>query len=552
MSRLRLVACAFPALLAAAQPAAAQRVLGFGDDAATLPAGMVRVTAGSLWDRANERYDADGKLRPLGAAASPAAWNGRYDVRLAAANPLVQSLSGLSAFDASLGSLSIGRRDASADGLFRIELGLLPRVTVGASARVANHAIEPGVTLNPALVEGTVGFNPAWTNTVARDRNSVLVTQFDSAVAQTGRRITQCQAAPATNGCTAIVANVSGAQALVTNAAAFATAINALYGGRKNAVGLPFVPVGNGAAQRAIDQRIQGFRDQFAALGNTVLGAQGPAGGALFSPADFTTLLTDSLYGFGLRPVRTVHAYGLGDVSVHAKVLLFQNVGPDTAAIRGFAVRQSAGLSLRLIGGDAPAVDEFFAPSAGTGGGGFTAQSFTDLFYGNRYSATLVVSLDQPTAQDFAMRVPSANAPSIGGVPFPLVAASREIQLHRAPGSRLDVSITPRLALTRNIWLGASWSLSQQASDAWSSAGANSAVEAADVQSWASGTDWTEQRVAFGGTYSTVRAARNGRARRAFDVSYEHTQTLSGSGWRVPHLTRDVLTVRWYPRAWGR
>ncbi len=553
MVRLRLAAFAIPTLLAVAQPARAQRVLGVGDDAATLPAGMLRVTLGSVWDRANERYDAQGKLRALGAAASAGAWNGLYDARLAAANPLVQSLSGLGTFDASLGALSVGRRDASSDGLVRVDLGLLPRVTVGASARVASHAIEPRVTLNPALVEGTVGFNPAWTNTVARDRNTLVVTQFDSAVAQVGRRITQCQATPAASGCTAILASLSGAQTLVANATAFATAMNALYGGRRNAVGLPFVPVGNGAAQRAIDQRVQGYRDQFAALGNSVIGTQGPAGGALFSPADFTTLLTDSLYGFLLRPVRTVHAYGLGDVSAHAKVLLFQNTGPDTASIRGFALRQSVGLSLRLLGGDAPAADEFFAPAAGTGGGGFTAQSFTDLFYGSRYAATLVVSLDQPSAQEFAMRVPSANAPSVGGVPFPLVAASREIQLQRTPGARLDVRFTPRVALTSNFWLGTSWSLSQQSADAWSLAGtAGGTVETTDLQTWASGTDWTEQQVALGGTYSTVRAARDGRARRAFDVSYEHVQTLRGTGWRVPHLTRDVLTVRWYPRVWGR
>jgi hypothetical protein len=41
-----------------------------------------------------------------------------------------------------------------------------------------------------------MGFNPAWTSTTARDRNAALVTQFDSAVTQTTRRITQCQSAP--------------------------------------------------------------------------------------------------------------------------------------------------------------------------------------------------------------------------------------------------------------------------------------------------------------------------------------------------------------------
>src|SRR3972149_748247 len=72
------------ALMATAHPLAAQRALGLGDDAATLPKGVLRVGAGLQWDRANERYDAQGKLRPLGASASTSSWNGQYNTSLAA------------------------------------------------------------------------------------------------------------------------------------------------------------------------------------------------------------------------------------------------------------------------------------------------------------------------------------------------------------------------------------------------------------------------------------------------------------------------------------
>ncbi|MBM3908594.1 MAG: hypothetical protein FJ363_11040 [Gemmatimonadetes bacterium] len=542
--------------LAGVAPAGAQRALGIGGDAATLPAGMLRVGVGPIWERANERHDADGKLRPLGAASSPAAWNGQYDARLAAAQPLVHALSGVSSFDASLGRLLIERRDAAADAALGVELGVTRRLMMGLHLRVANHAIEPAVTLNPGRVEGTMGLNPAWTNTAARDRNTLVLAQFDSAVAQTGRRITQCQASPSTAGCAPILSNVAGAQSLVSNAASFAGQLNALYGGRKNAVGLPFVPVANTAAQTAIAQRMLGYRDQFAVLGNSAIGTQGPAAAALLSPADLTALLTDSLYGYRQRPLRAVHAYGLGDVTVSAKARVFDLLPGDTARIRGFAIRQAVAASLRMVGGDAPAADEVFAPMAGEGGGALALQSFTDLFYGDRWSATVTLGYERPQERAYDARVPAASTPAVGDAPFPFVAADRTVRLTRAPGSRLDVAITPRVSLTRNIRLGATWTYAQQEADTWrvDASGASTLPDGAaeDAAAWAGMTDWSEQRLSIGGTYSTVEATRTGEARLAFDVTYEHQQTLSGSGARVPHLSRDAVIVRWYPRLWGR
>lgn len=555
MFPLRRISLATVLVLAIPCQASAQRVLGIGEDASTLPRGVLRVTAGVLWERADERYDDAGKLRALGAASSTSAWNGRYDPRLLAAGGLVSTLSGLDGFDASLGALAIARRDASLDGPLSVDLGLFSRLTIGARVRVANHGLEPSVRINPARIEGTVGFNPAWHNAAARDRNTQLVAQFDSAAAQTTRRIAQCQALPATAGCSGVLDNLAGAQSLVAGAAAFATALNRLYGGRVGAVGLPFVPVGSGAAQRAINQRILGYRDQFTALGNSAIGTQGPAGGALFSAADLGQLLTDSLYGYQLRPLRAVHAYSPGDIAVHLKLRLFQTVGDDSARVRGFAIRQSAGASLRLYDGASPATDEVFAPTTGDGAPGYTAQSFTDLWFGNRYTATIVVGFDQSMAQDFRMRIPDASAPSTGGAPFPFVMASRAVTLSHTPGARLDVTVTPRLALTRSIWVGGSWAWSQQAADSWSlteTLDGTTRSRAPDVQSWAAGTNWTRQLLGLGGTYSTADAARAGRARQAFDVTYQHQQAIAGRGWRVSRITRDVLSVRWYPRLWGR
>jgi hypothetical protein len=110
------------------------------------------------------------------------------------------------------------------------------------------------------------------------------------------------------------------------------------------------------------------------------------------------------------------------------------------------------------------------------------------------------------------------------------------------------------MTLTRNIRIGATWSLSRQEKDSWSLAETSGAggASAANLTAWTAATDWSEQRLSVGGTYSTVEAARRGHARVAFDVTYEHQQTIAGSGWRVAHLNRDLVTVRWYRSLWGR
>lgn len=557
MTSSRALRFAIPLLICCASPVRAQRALGIGDDASTLPAGRVRWSAAALWDRANERYGPDGKLYALGADASAASWNGAYDTRLALAGTFVRTLAGVATFDPTLGALTVRRRDASADGVFGVDLGVLSRLTIGARVQMASHGIEPYAVLNPARSEGSMGLNPGWRSSDVRAGNALVITQFDSAVAQTTRRVAQCQATPAGSGCAPIIANVAAAQSLVSSAATFASALNALYGGRPNFVGMPFVPVAGSLAQRTIDQRALNFRDQFTALGITALGTRTLVGATLLSPADLATMLSDSLYGYRLRPLRTVHAYGLGDVSVSAKARVFETTGADTSVIRSFAVRQAFGVTARLSGGESPAADEPYAPTTGSGGSGIILQSFTDLFYGSRYAATVVLGMQQDASQEYAMRVPAGDAPAVGGVPSPLQLASRELRVSRAPSALLRVSITPRIALTRNLWIGAGYTYAKQDAETWSVATipvaplGEATASQGDVSTWAAGTSWNEQRLLLGGTYSTVAAARAGRTKRAFDVSYQHEQTLRGSGTRVAHLSRDVVTLRWYARLWG-
>lgn len=542
--RLRLATLAGALILLRPTPVAAQRVLGPWGDASTLRAGQLRLTVGTLWDRANERYDAQGALHPLGASAT--AWDGTFDARLAAAQPLVATLAGQASFAPSLGTLVLGRRDASADGKFDLAVGVTSRLTVGGEIRVINHGIEPGLTINPSGTGATMGLNPAWYTADARARNALVVSQFDSATTQLARRLSQCQGTPALPGCSTVLAGAANIQSLIAGAGSFATALNQLYGGRGASVGLPFVPVLNTAAQRAIAQRLLGYRDQFLQYGNAAIGTDAPVASGIMAPGDFTRLLTDSLYGYRLRPLRPVHAYGLAGAAAHATLRLFDNTGTDTTIISGFKIRQSVGAQVRFGGATTPPTDEVFAPNAGDVAGGVTAQSFTDFFYGRKYAATIIASWSQYAGADYVMRIPSVTSPAVGGVAWPLQMAAREVALTRTPSPRIDLTVAPRLAVGRDLWVGAAWTYRRQDAETWAVRGAAGGVTAADATSWAAGTDWSAHELSLGGTYSTLRAVRQGRATVAFDVSYEHHQVLTGTGSSVAKLTRDAVTFRWY------
>ena len=62
------------------------------------------------------------------------------------------------------------------------------------------------------------------------------------------------------------------------------------------------------------------------------------------------------------------------------------------------------------------------------------------------------------------------------------------------------------------------------------------------------GTNFTEQRVGGGVAFSNAHAVSLGQSKIPFDVSYLHTETISGSGGALPKLINDQILIRLYYR----
>src|SRR5689334_12098620 len=111
-------------------PARAQRVLGVGDDALVLPAGVLRFRTLGQWTWFNERYGKDtpgrpdGALEPLGIDFTLDTIGVRQFPNLAALQVGIQQLSGNPTWNASLGNTVVNLRDHVAAFPFIFEAGL--------------------------------------------------------------------------------------------------------------------------------------------------------------------------------------------------------------------------------------------------------------------------------------------------------------------------------------------------------------------------------------------------------------------------------------------
>src|SRR4051812_12146435 len=98
-------------------PASAQRVLGVGDDALVLPAGVFRLRTIGQWTWFNERYGMDtpgrpnGALEPLGVDFTLDTIGTRQFPNLASLQTGLQSLTGNPNWNATLGNTVVNLRD---------------------------------------------------------------------------------------------------------------------------------------------------------------------------------------------------------------------------------------------------------------------------------------------------------------------------------------------------------------------------------------------------------------------------------------------------------
>lgn len=538
--------------------ARAQAVLGVGDDAIVLPAGVLRFRAIAGWTQFSERYGKgtpgrkDGSLEPLGIDFNLDTIGVKQFENLAPLQSGIRSLAGIPDWVASLGKSVVRVRDQIAVTPFALEFGVTSRLSVGALVPLVTATSNVDFRVNPTGFEPTLGFNPSLLNAALLQTNANLLAQFDSAAAQLNRALTSCAAAPAAPGCSSLNASAANARALIANANGFAAGLAQVYGGRNGAAGSPFVPTAGSNAQAAIEARVAAFRSLYAAFGANAITAGAPVGAAPLTVVDAQRILTDTLFGVKAQPLATSVTRGIGDIDFIAKFNLFDTFGRDTKrrlSPTGFNWRQSIGGVFRLGTGKLDSPDDFTDLGTGNHQNDVELRSYTDLLWGPHFWVSLVAKYNWQLPDQLVQRVTAAPDQE-------LAAAYRRQTVNRDLGDIFELEVNPRWALTDNIGLAAHYYYRRKFSDRYTGSFAvhdlNGQSITLDASSLDQETEAREHRFGGGVSYSTVAAYERGLARVPLEVTYFHYETTLGSGGNVPKLSQDQLQIRLYARLFGR
>ncbi len=545
-------------LVLVASRVGAQAASGIGDEARLIPGGDIRLSVAEGDTRWNQRYGPGGVL-PLGADLSVDSLNVAQLPILAASQSALQSLLGNPAYRLTLGNTIVRSAERMSSTPITLELGVTHWLTLRASAPIVRTHDE--VFFNPnAARSGNVGLNPALAaNSPARSINAAFVAQLTQAGSTLQANLAACQANPASASyCPSLNAQAAAATALIQQSSAFATAVTNVYGG---ATGTPalVVPAAGSAEQRQVSTRVTTLSATYAHFdsltGGPGITGPGPVAAAPLAYNDAQTLLTQPPFGLLADSLHSIDRVGLGDMDLSATLELFDSFhGNDSARVHphGFNFRTAVTGVYRLGTGLVKSPDDYVGIGAATGTGtrAIEVHSATDLLFGPHFWTSVIVRATKPMSDQITARIPL-------GLTNVYIPAFAKQLVGRTLGRSLEVEVDPHLTVTNYFCLTLNYLYRHKELDTYTgrfsfdSATTGFGPVTLDAGILGVGTNWTEQRVGLGLTYSTVSAVVRGKASIPFDISFFHYQTADGSGNQLPRLNHDELQLRLYMRLFG-
>lgn len=534
------------------------QLLGGGDDATLPRRGELRVRADARFSGWDETFGRPGESgastrRPFGARFTLDSLGPTQLEALRPGAAALRTLTGSATTPFSLGRLEARARATTFVTPITAEVGLLRRIAlqVGFSPVRNRYAIQ--AIANPGGTDGNLGLNPARFGgnlSASQTTNQQLQAAFTAAIAAIEQQLA--------NG---TASDPAAARALRADALRAQNALRDLYGTGTAGTGSPAVPLANSAEQALVVQQIRALSGRFEAFGVTALPATlAPAGAtARIGAAGLRTLTNDPAFLIRSDSLRTIPRQGIGDLEAALGVTWLDTFGSRGDASRtadrfdlprGLAIRSTVWGGYRLaIGALAPANFLTVLP-VDRGASGPVLRSFTDVSLGSRVLATIGARALLPTARDVEVRIPE-----FPGQAF--VAAYRTQTVRWTPGRELQLEVTPRVRLTRQIALVGQVALQDRSADAYAGAftldSATTGVgpRTFDAAILGEGTAQRATRVSYGVSYSTMPAWVRGRSRIPAEVAYLHTTTVAGTGGATPRVVTDAITLRIYAPLFG-
>ncbi len=533
---------AFLLVLSAPADARAQVYLTHMEDAAPVPAGMIRMRVTTGWARFDERFAPSGRT-PLGDDLTTTAFGVAQLPRLAPVEDGLRTLAGDPAI-----KLSLGRIDAQSDARIvttpvALEYGLTRRLSIGVMIPIIQTRRSFSLRVNPDSTQlGNVGYVPPRSRQAAAAANSLVYTAFKQAADSLAMLIANCPANPMATGCAAVNANAADAAATRQQAIRFADAVRTGLGTDTSTAIV--------APRKDLAGRIDDQRALINAKVQKYLGASAGASTSVFSTTEGLTYIdlqgrasTPGLLGSafgGIDSIRTTNKLVVGGVTLAAQYLLIDRFQADTLPAHGIQSRLSIGGAVRF--------EPNFADSAttrgiiGVGDGpGAEVRSAMDVIVGN---------LGGTVAARFVKSFARTIEIPLAGDPDAFFAAPTFGPANVTAGTVLGIDVTPRLLLGEWLSLDGHYGYERTGAATYevTPAPASLCPGCGPTPAFApSTTARSAQRVGFGVRYSSVDAYLRGRVRTPIEVSFTHLQTISGDV-GVPRLQRDQVQVRVFLR----
>lgn len=523
---------------------AAQRVGGPWDDGSIAPRGVLRVGISPRFGQWKERYSASGAREPLGRVLSADSLGISFPFVAGLTAPLAVA-SGLPAPPLSLGKLSTRLDVTEVQTHISLDYGLTSRVGLQALIPYVKNRVHVRAVVNEGGIGATLGFNPAYTFSGARQQNELVVTSIGTAASTLSGELTRC-AGSADPACAAINADRTGAQSLVQLAGDMASAIASVYGTSAATGGL-YAPSAGGTLQAAVDARLTSLSTQFRAfLGAPVSGewiGSRPVPAAPFAAADLDELLGGEVSGVRGLPLADYEHSHVGDIEVGAKVLLADTFGPVGAAPlpRAGALRLGVAGVYRLPTGQLDLPDHFADVGAGDAQADLELRGHADLALGPRFWVSSIVRLAIQRPDRLVRRIP-------GGATDVFPEAARQVEVGRDLGDVMELEVAPRYVPNNEFALSAWYRYRSKGLDSYDGTfqvtSADGRPLTLDASTLAIGSAQKEHALGFAITYSTVHAHSRGSAKWPLEVAYLHTAVFRGEG--VPRVQMNGISLRLY------
>lgn len=530
--------------------AGAQTPLSHTEDAAPVPAGMLRFKVTAGWTRFDQRFGVDSQL-PLGADLSTDALGPRQLPRLAPVEFGLRTLT-----DDSNVRLTLGRLEVRSDARvvttpLSLEYGLTRRLSVGVLVPVVQTRRTLQVDVNRDTAKAfraNMGFLLASERGNAATQNEAVARAYQTAANQLATRIASCQQNPADPGCAPINANPAGAAAARARAASYATAVTTLGTTAGTALLAP-------RAGSALADSIEKRRAELNAALQQYLGPGAEAIGSVFlAGSDFayfdlqgrnrTPGLLQSTLGGGLDSIRTTDRLGIGDVAVGARFMVFDRFQYDTMPRPRLQTRLAVGGVVRFATSMVDSARNLADIPTGDGAG-VEVNGALDLITG-RLGGTIAGRYIRSFAR--TVQAPLRGDPE-APYPFPEFGDRQ-----RRAGDVIGLDVTPRYLMSETYSLNGHYGIERVGAPVWDDPvlpvddvclGCASPTGSARTQAR------TAQRIGLGIRYSTVDAYTRRRAAYPVEVSFTHLETVTGDE-GLPRSTRDQIQVRLFYQLFRR